>query len=104
MSALGDVPCGLCRACCQHDMIPLVPERGDLIWTYDHEVIATTAGTAAILQCAKNGECTYLVGTAALFTTGPRRSAERSIAGIYSTNCMVRPFTPRISLIGSVSV
>jgi len=39
MTALGNVPCNGCRACCLHDMIPLLPERGDLIWTYEHEVI-----------------------------------------------------------------
>src|SRR5471030_2044397 len=33
MTALGNVPCNGCRACCLHDMIPLMPERGDLIWT-----------------------------------------------------------------------
>jgi hypothetical protein len=31
MTALGKVPCNGCRACCLHDMIPLMPERGDLI-------------------------------------------------------------------------
>ena len=39
MTALGNVPCNGCRACCRHDMIPLMPERGDLIWTYEPEVI-----------------------------------------------------------------
>ena len=28
MTALGNVPCNGCRACCLHDMIPLMPERG----------------------------------------------------------------------------
>ena len=60
MTALGNVPCNGCRACCLHDMIPLMPERGDLIWTYEHEVIATLAGPAAVLRCAESGECIYL--------------------------------------------
>jgi hypothetical protein len=60
MTALGTVPCNGCRACCLHDMIPLMPERGDLIWTYRHEVVATAAGPTAILQCGETGECIYL--------------------------------------------
>jgi hypothetical protein len=59
MSALGDVPCGSCRACCRHDLIPLMPERGDLVWTYEHEVIATPDGLTAVLRCANGGECIY---------------------------------------------
>jgi hypothetical protein len=60
MSVLGDVPCGSCRACCRHNLIPLMPERGDAIWTYEHEVIVTLAGPAAVLQRAHSGECIYL--------------------------------------------
>jgi len=60
MIALGNVPCNGCRACCLHDMIPLMPEHGDLIWTYEHEVIATATGPAAVLQCGETGECIYL--------------------------------------------
>ena len=59
MTALGNVPCNGCRACCLHDMIPLMPERGDLIWTYEHQVIATGAGPTAVLQCGETGECIY---------------------------------------------
>ena len=53
MTALGNVPCNGCRACCLHDMIPLLPERGDLIWTYEHEVIAMADGPTAVLPCGK---------------------------------------------------
>ncbi len=60
MSVLGDVPCGPCRACCRSDLIPLMPERGDLVWTYEHDVIATPAGPAAVLRCAGSGDCIYL--------------------------------------------
>ena len=60
MTALGNVPCNGCSACCLHDMIPLMPERGDLIWTYKHEVVATAAGPKAVLQCGETGECIYL--------------------------------------------
>jgi hypothetical protein len=55
MTALGVVLCNGCRACCLHDMIPLMPERGDLIWTYRHEVIATAAGPTAVLQRGEAG-------------------------------------------------
>ena len=60
MTTLGNVPCNGCRARCLHDMIPLLPERGDLIWTYKHEVVATAAGPKAVLQRGKTGECIYL--------------------------------------------
>jgi hypothetical protein len=60
MTALGNVPCNGCRACCLHDMVPLMPERGDLIWTYKHEVIATATGPTAVLPCGEIGECIYL--------------------------------------------
>ena len=60
MTALGNVPCNGCRACCLHDMIPLMPERGDLIWTYKHEVVATATGPKAVLQCGETGGCIYL--------------------------------------------
>ena len=60
MTAVGNVPCNGCRACCLHDMIPLLPERGDLIWTYKHEVVATAAGPKAVLQRGETGECIYL--------------------------------------------
>jgi Putative zinc- or iron-chelating domain len=60
MTAVGNVPCNGCRACCLHDMIPLMPERGDLIWTYKHEVVATATGPKAVLQCGETGGCIYL--------------------------------------------
>jgi hypothetical protein len=51
MTALGNVLCNGSRACCLHDMIRPMPERGDLIWIFEHEVMATAAGPTAILQC-----------------------------------------------------
>jgi len=60
MSAIGDVSFGPCRACCRRNLIPLIPQRGDVIWTYEHEVIATLAGTVAVLRCAESGDCIYL--------------------------------------------
>jgi len=60
MTALGNVPCNGCRACCLHDMIPLMRERGGRIWLYEREVIASASGRTAVLQCGKTGECIYL--------------------------------------------
>jgi hypothetical protein len=51
MTALGNFPCNGFRACCLHDMTRPMPERGDLIWIFEHEIMATAAGPAAILQC-----------------------------------------------------
>jgi len=51
MTALGSVLCNGSRACCLHDMTRPMPERGDLIWIFEHEVMATAAGPTAILQC-----------------------------------------------------
>jgi hypothetical protein len=82
MTALGNVPCNGCRACCLHDMIPLMPERGDLIWTYEHEVIATSAGPTAVYSAANLASASISAGTAASYTTVPRRSVGHSIAGI----------------------
>ena len=31
-----------------------------LIWTYEHEVIATAAGPTAVLRYGETGECIYL--------------------------------------------
>jgi hypothetical protein len=51
MTALGNVPCNGCRACCLHDTIPLMPERGDLIWTYEHEVPRLFVGHSIAEKC-----------------------------------------------------
>jgi uncharacterized protein len=37
-----------------------MPERGDLIWTYEHGVVAAAAGPTAVLQCRDTGERIYL--------------------------------------------
>jgi hypothetical protein len=51
MTALDNVPCNGSRACCLPDMTRPMPERGDLIWIFEHEVMATAVGPTAILQC-----------------------------------------------------
>jgi hypothetical protein len=50
------------------------------LWTYEHEVMATPAGPTAVLQCGETGEGSISVGTAAPFTTVPRRFVGHSIA------------------------
>jgi hypothetical protein len=89
MTALGNVPCNGCRACCLHDMIPLMPERGDLIWTYKHEVVATAAGPKAVLQCGETGECIYLGRDGC--TIHDRGSDEREDTGKYAARFRATP-------------
>src|SRR5450631_668281 len=89
MTALGNVPCNGCRACCLHDMIPLLPERGDLIWTYKHEVVATAAGPKAVLQRGKTGECIYLVPVHKAAFLLPLEEAGR-ISGVVRTRFCAR--------------
>lgn len=50
------VPCGKCRACCQHEAVLLFPEMGDDVSSYDHVVI----GDFAELRRLANGDCVYL--------------------------------------------
>ena len=60
MSDRANVPCGSCNLCCHHDLIMLMPEEGDDVASYEHNVITLPGvGTAAVLK--KNGrDCVYL--------------------------------------------
>lgn len=51
------VPCNGCRRCCQRSPVPLVPEAGDRVDTYD-----TVMGTKGVhfLRILANGDCVYL--------------------------------------------
>jgi Fe-S-cluster containining protein len=61
MSRLGEVPCGHCKACCKSELIVLLPDEGDKVETYEHEIIPIEGqGTVAALKHKKNGECIYL--------------------------------------------
>lgn len=61
MSKPGNVPCGPCRACCRNELIPLIPEDGDIVESYEHEMhFVPTVGEIAVLRRKKNGECVYL--------------------------------------------
>jgi uncharacterized protein len=62
MTKLGDVPCGPCHACCRAELIVLVPDAGDDIASYEHEIVAVPPMMMemAVLKHKKNGDCVYL--------------------------------------------
>lgn len=61
MSKLGDVPCGPCHACCRSEIVALIPEDGDDVASYEHEVTTLPGiGDVAFLKHQKNGCCVYL--------------------------------------------
>lgn len=61
LTRLGDVPCGGCQACCKAELIALVPEDGDIVESYDHEMVFIDGvGEFAFLKHRKNGDCVYL--------------------------------------------
>lgn len=55
------VPCNGCTLCCRRDMIMLMPEEGDDVGSYEHE-IRTVPGVGSIATVKKgaNGHCIYL--------------------------------------------
>lgn len=66
-----EVPCGACRQCCQgNSIVILLPDEGDDVESYEHEVIELEAsrlgpldhlaGRGAILKSKENGDCVYL--------------------------------------------
>ena len=58
---LGDVPCGPCHACCRSELVMILPDEGDIIENYDHELIFIPGvGEMAFLRHLKNGDCVYL--------------------------------------------
>lgn len=55
------VPCGSCRACCQHEYVMLFPELGDAVENYEHNVVQFENGDALrVLRQHENGDCVYL--------------------------------------------
>ena len=64
MTAIGDVPCGNCHHCCHSEIIPLVPEEGDDLNRFAHNVVDIPGqGPMAILAHKPNGDCVYLDAT-----------------------------------------
>jgi Fe-S-cluster containining protein len=57
-----DVPCGTCHHCCQKELIPIRPERGDDPSAYDtfEAVNPTTGKRERFLRHQPNGDCIYL--------------------------------------------
>jgi Fe-S-cluster containining protein len=62
MSDRADVPCGACRLCCTSGQaIPLQPEKGDDLLSYDFRFIKFPDGkTHPVLNHKPNGDCVYL--------------------------------------------
>ena len=55
-----DVPCNGCTACC-HSVIMLLPDGGDAVETYDHEIKTIAPGlTGPVLKQNADGSCIYL--------------------------------------------
>lgn len=50
------VACGSCRLCCKKSIIPLLPEHGDDVSSYETQIIN---GHVALAMKA-NGDCVYL--------------------------------------------
>jgi hypothetical protein len=64
MTKPGDVPCGGCHHCCRSEVIALLPEAGDDLSRYDHDVIELPdQGPVAVLKHKPNGDCVYLDDT-----------------------------------------
>lgn len=59
------VPCNGCTACCQHDLIYLHPEHGDLVESYDAEpsVNPLTGEIGMALRKKPEGGCIYVTET-----------------------------------------
>ena len=75
-----DVPCGPCHLCCRGDIILLMPDEGDVIESYQHDVFDTPSGPAAIVKKGADGNCIYLGPDGARSTTARPWSAGCSIA------------------------
>jgi Fe-S-cluster containining protein len=61
MTKLGDVPCNGCHHCCRSEVIALMPEEGDELSRFEHDVITLPVhGEVAVLKHKPNGDCVYL--------------------------------------------
>lgn len=83
------VPCNGCTACCEHDLIVLHPECGDVVHNYRTiEAIHPLTGEP-VLALAQNadGSCVYLErGKGAARSTGARRSCVKSSIAVALSN------------------
>ena len=56
-----DVPCGACRLCCRSFMVPIQPEKGDDVSSYQTATCFTPGKPPyLILDRNANGDCVYL--------------------------------------------
>lgn len=55
-----NVPCGSCRLCCRADVIMLLPEEGDDVASYEHEILRLPEGVGAVVKKGADGNCIYL--------------------------------------------
>ena len=54
------VPCGDCHACCR-SLVMLLPDEGDDVASYDHEIVTIAPGVSGpALKRKANGDCVYL--------------------------------------------
>ena len=61
MTKLGDVPCNGCHHCCRSEVVAILPEEGDDLQRYDHQIIDVPGqGAVAVLKHRPNGDCVYL--------------------------------------------
>jgi uncharacterized protein len=61
MTQLGDVPCNGCHHCCRSELIVLMPDEGDDLSRYEHEIVALPGQEPlAVLKHRPNGDCVYL--------------------------------------------
>jgi uncharacterized protein len=55
------VPCGSCQLCCKSEVLALLPDEGDVVSQYEHELIdIPNMGTVPVLKHKPNGDCVYL--------------------------------------------
>lgn len=61
MTERSSVPCGSCHSCCRGDVIILMPDKGDVVESYQHDILALPiVGPIAVVSKGFDGNCIYL--------------------------------------------
>ena len=60
MSERANIPCGSCHLCCRGDLILLMPDEGDVIESYQCDVMELPSGPVAVVKKGADGNCIYL--------------------------------------------
>lgn len=56
-----NVPCGSCHLCCKSEVLALMPDEGDDVESYQHDLIdIPNIGNIPVLKHKSNGDCIYL--------------------------------------------